>query len=304
MVSCVEVRDLIKTYNGKNVVDGVSFRIEKGDIFSLVGPNGAGKTTILECITMLRRFTQGKVFIDGKDITEDPRKVKPLIGVMPQDFRVYDELTARENIRYFANLYGITENRVVDDLIRLMGLSSKSNQLYKKLSSGERHKVNLATALVNDPQIVFLDEPTTGLDPDARRKVWDLILELKESGRTIFLTTHYMEEAEALADTVAIIDKGKIAGCGRVEDLIREYGGKSIAVINDLAEKHAHILQERFPNSRFSPSDNKYYTDISNEQALAELIYFLKETNIYYRDVTWKKSNLENAYLYLIGVKQ
>ena len=204
----IEVSNLKKVYGNLVAVDSISFYIKKGEVFAFLGPNGAGKTTTVEMIESIRVPTAGSIKILGKDVKTSFNEVKEKIGILPQEFHSYERLTVRETLMYFSKLY---EKRAdIDQILQIMDLTDHKKMLYKNLSGGLKQRVGVAISLVNDPEIVFLDEPTTGLDPKARREVWDVIAGLKKRGKTVFLTTHYMEEAEHLADHIAIIHKGKI----------------------------------------------------------------------------------------------
>ena len=204
----IQVRDLIKRYGEFEAVKGISFEVMEGEIFGLLGPNGAGKTTTLEIIETLRTKTSGSVTVDGLDIDKDPQAVKNIIGVQLQAAGYYPNLNLKQIIDLFAGLY----NREVDPLTLLdkVNLREKAKNKYKELSGGQKQRFSIATTLINQPKIIFLDEPTTGLDPQARRNLWELIIQLRANGATVVLTTHYMDEAEELCDRVAIVDSGKI----------------------------------------------------------------------------------------------
>ena len=222
----VQVENLSKKYGENLAVNGVSFNLTKGEVFAFLGPNGAGKTTTVEILECLRNPTGGKARILGYDVSKRPdqAEIRKRIGVLPQDFNAIDRLTVRENIDYFGAMFKTRLD--ADQLIEQVDLKDKRDEQFKKLSGGLKQRVGLAVALVNDPLIVFLDEPTTGLDPRARREVWGVIERLKKQGKTVFLTTHYMDEAEYLADTVSIIDHGQIIASGTPDTLIDTYGGK------------------------------------------------------------------------------
>ena len=200
----IKVENLTKRYGELLAVNDISFTVGKGEVFALLGPNGAGKTTIVEIIDTIRTPTSGKVTLLGMDVTKKKHDIVPRIGVLPQGFTSFDRITVRETLQYYSRLYS-GRNTDIDGLIELVNLKDKAKEQYKNLSGGLRQRLGIAIALVNDPEVVFLDEPTTGLDPRARREVWEVLLGLKKKGKTVFLTTHYMEEAELLADTVAII---------------------------------------------------------------------------------------------------
>ena len=216
--SIIQVRNLVKRYGDFEAVKGISFDVRAGEIFGLLGPNGAGKSTTLEIIETLRDKTEGSVVVDGLDLDRSPNDIKKIIGVQLQTSGYYPGLNLTQLISLFAGLY----NRSVDPLQLLdsVNLRDKAKALYKQLSGGQKQRFSIATTLINDPKIVFLDEPTTGLDPQARRNLWDLIREIRAKGTTVILTTHYMDEAELLCDRVAIIDSGKIIALDTPDRLI------------------------------------------------------------------------------------
>ncbi len=215
----IEVHALTKRYGDLTAVDRVTFSVFKGEVFAFLGPNGAGKTTTLEILQGLRRPTSGTASVLGFDVTSSKElgEIRKRIGVLPQEFSALDKLTVRENVALFASMY--ESSRDPDELIELLDLSDKADVRFDRLSGGLKQKVGIAASLVNDPEVVFLDEPTTGLDPRSRRAVWNVIDSLRKSGTTIVLTTHYMEEAERLADRIAIIHRGKISALGTASDL-------------------------------------------------------------------------------------
>ena len=204
----ISVSNLIKNYGSFEAVKGISFEVKEGEIFGLLGPNGAGKSTTLEIIETLREKTGGKVTVAGFDLDKDPGEIKKIIGVQLQTSGYYPGLNLTELIELFGGLY----NRPVRplELLDTVNLRDKAKAKYKELSGGQKQRFSIATTLINDPRIIFLDEPTTGLDPQARRNLWDLIREIRDSGTTVVITTHYMDEAEILCDRVAFVDAGKI----------------------------------------------------------------------------------------------
>lgn len=216
----IVVESLTKRYGDLLAVNNVSFTVNKGEVFAFLGPNGAGKTTTVEIIETIRTPTSGKVSVLGMDVTTRKRDIVPRIGVLPQGFSSFDRITVRETITYYSRLFGCKDTDV-DGLIDLANLRDKRDVQFRRLSGGLKQRLGIAIALVNDPEVVFLDEPTTGLDPHARRAVWDVLLGLKGKGKVVFLTTHYMDEAELLADTVAIISKGALVAIGSPEALIK-----------------------------------------------------------------------------------
>lgn len=218
----IDVHGLVKHYGELAAVDGVDLQVRENEIFGILGPNGAGKTTTLEMIEGLREPDAGTITIAGIDAVADPAAVKRVIGVQLQTTALFDHLSARELIQLFAALSGgDASGRRADELIELVSLQEKAGSYADQLSGGQRQRLSIALALVNDPTVVFLDEPTTGLDPQARRNLWDLISSLRDSGKTVVLTTHYMEEADVLCDRVAVMDHGQIIACDTPLKLIQ-----------------------------------------------------------------------------------
>ena len=215
----IRVAGLHKAYGETRAVDGVSFEVQAGTIFGLLGPNGAGKTTTVEVLEGLREPDRGEVRVLGVDAVRDPDRLKPRIGVSLQTAALYPKLTVVEVLDLFRGFYRLG-GRSTDELISLMDLGEKRTTRTQNLSGGQRQRLSVALALVNDPELVFLDEPTTGMDPAARRALWDVVLGLRSAGRTVLLTTHYLEEAEVLCDRVAIMDHGHILEEGTVEELV------------------------------------------------------------------------------------
>ena len=216
----VKVDKLVKTYDENNVVDGVSFEVKKGEIFGILGPNGAGKTTTLEMLEALRPIDGGVATIDGIDVAKKPKDIKNIIGIQLQSTAFYDKLTLREQLKMFGSLYGRTVD--TEALLAKVQLTEKAKNYVEQLSGGQKQRFAIASTLVNNPKVLFLDEPTTGLDPQARRNLWDLIEEIRDEGITILLTTHYMDEAELLCDRLAIMDSGKIITIDTPHNLIQQ----------------------------------------------------------------------------------
>ncbi len=216
----IEVKNLHKKYGDFEAVKGISFDVQEGEIFGLLGPNGAGKSTTLEIIETLRQKTSGEIWVDGINLDQSPNEIKKIIGVQLQTSGYYPSLQLVELINLFAGLY----NEEVDPLVLLdkVNLRDKAKAKFKELSGGQKQRFSIATTLINQPKIIFLDEPTTGLDPQARRNLWDLIREIRNQGTTVIITTHYMDEAEVLCDRVAIIDSGKIIALNSPDKLIDE----------------------------------------------------------------------------------
>jgi ABC-2 type transport system ATP-binding protein len=216
----LQVKNLRKVYDDKPAVDGISFEVKKGEIFGILGPNGAGKTTTLEMIETLREIDGGSVIVDGLNVAKQPNQVKQIIGIQPQAPAFQDKQKLVEIIELFAAAYGekVDPKVFLDDV----DLGEKAQDFAENLSGGQRQRLSIATALVHSPKVFFLDEPTTGLDPQARRNLWDLIKQVRDRGVTVILTTHYMDEAELLCNRVAIMDQGKIIALDTPKKLIKQ----------------------------------------------------------------------------------
>jgi ABC-2 type transport system ATP-binding protein len=216
----IQVKNLIKKYDDFTAVKGISFDVYKGEIFGLLGPNGAGKTTTLEIIETLRDESEGEVIVGGYSINKEPNKIRGIIGVQLQAAGFYPQLNLIEVLQMFAGLYDVKID--AKELLDKVDLGDKAKSQVNKLSGGQKQRFSIATTLVNKPAIIFLDEPTTGLDPQARRNLWELIREIKQNGTTVVITTHYMDEAEVLCDRIAIIDQGEILKINTPDKLIQE----------------------------------------------------------------------------------
>jgi len=209
----IEVQNVTKRFGEIVAVNNVSFNVRKGEIFSLLGPNGAGKTTLVNIITCQLNPDSGTCKVFGMDVTKKQKEIKRLIGFCPQEIVLYDFLSARENLKFFADLYNLPSKEAktrIEEMLSLVGLSSRADDKIRTYSGGMKRRLNIAAAFLHDPQILILDEPTTGLDPSSRRAIWDLITTFKEEGKTVLMSTHYMDEAESLSNRVAIMDQGKI----------------------------------------------------------------------------------------------
>lgn len=216
----ITVKNLVKKYGTFTAVNDISFEVFEGEIFGLLGPNGAGKTTTLEILETLREKTSGEVLVDGFSVDQDPGSIKKRIGVQLQAAGYYPNLNLTELIELFSGLYGIKVSPL--EMLGKVSLVDKAKARYKELSGGQKQRFSIATTLINNPRIVFLDEPTTGLDPQARRNLWELIRNIRAAGTTVVITTHYMDEAEVLCDRVAFIDSGKVIGINSPDHFIDE----------------------------------------------------------------------------------
>jgi len=297
----IEVSHLKKVYGDLIAVNDISFSVKKGEIFAFLGPNGAGKTTTVEMIESIRETTAGTIKLLGKDIKTHFNNVKKSIGVLPQDFHSFERLTVRETLVYFSKLY--KKRADIDNIIEAMDLKSHEKMLYRNLSGGLKQRVGVAIALVNDPDIVFLDEPTTGLDPKARREVWNAIADLRKKGKTVFLTTHYMEEAEYLADHIAIIHKGKIIAEGSLGELINRYGEGSVLHIKRCKTRNAIKILRKNGFDVISETNGNIAVKIDYKDRVLEVLSDLRHECIDYESIDIRRSNLEEVFLHLTGYK-
>ncbi len=227
----IVIEDLVKRFEDVVAVDGISLRVGRGELFGLLGPNGAGKSTIINVLSGLISPSSGSVIVGGYDVAKDLERIKKLIGVCPQDTAVYDYLTGRENVELFGHLHGMCRQELeknTEMLLSKMSLTEDADRRLGKYSGGMRRRVNLIMCLVHDPEILLLDEPTVAMDPQSRRGVWDFIRELKNRGKTVVLTTHYMEEAEALCDRVGIVDHGKLIALDSPEELKARFKARDL----------------------------------------------------------------------------
>jgi ABC-2 type transport system ATP-binding protein len=237
----IDVRDLRKHYGDIKAVDGISFTVNEGEVFGLLGPNGAGKTTTIEILEGLRKKDGGETLVLGIDPWDDGYKLHNMIGVIPQEFNFFEKTTPREAIIYYASLFGVKVD--ADEILRTVLLEESSGTLFENLSGGQKQKTGLALSLVNSPDLLFLDEPTTGLDPNARRAIWEVIKGLKAKGKTIILTTHYLDEAQQLSDRVAIMNHGHIVAIGTSEEIITQHGSGERLEIQG-SEKLADFIRQ------------------------------------------------------------
>jgi len=295
----IDVEKLTKRYGDLLAVNDISFTVRKGEVFAFLGPNGAGKTTTVEIIETIRTPTSGKVSLLGMDVTKKKRKIVRRIGVLPQGFSSFDRITVRETIQYYSRLFNCRDTDI-DGLIELANLKDKSKEQFKNLSGGLKQRLGIAIALVNNPEVVFLDEPTTGLDPRARREVWDVLLGLKKKGKTVFLTTHYMEEAELLADTVAIIFNGSIVAMGSPMELIESNANYLALTLQSVDEKVFEIVQK----TGFEPAHanhNNIKVRVDNPDDVQKILNAIKATGASFLSLDIRKSNLEEVFLKLTG---
>jgi ABC-2 type transport system ATP-binding protein len=295
----IEVEHLTKCYGSLVAVNDISFNVRQGELFAFLGPNGAGKTTTVEIVETIRRPTSGKVRLLGMDVTKEKRHIVPRIGVLPQGFSSFDRITVRETMQYYSRLFSCS-NADIDGLIELVNLKDKAKEQYMRLSGGLKQRLGIAIALVNDPEVVFLDEPTTGLDPRARREVWEVLLGLKKEGKTVFLTTHYMEEAELLADTVAIISKGKIIAMDSPVQLIESNADYLVLTLQSVDEKAFEIVGKM----GFKPVSSNHKSisvRVARTGDIREILNAMENAGAPLLSMDVRKPSLEQVFLKLTG---
>ncbi len=305
----ITVENLVKKYNGHTAVDGVSFEINRGEIFGLLGPNGAGKSTIISILCCLLEPTRGSVVIDGYDIRKHANRIKKIIGVVPQEISLYPTLTARENLAFYGKIYGLSGRALktrVEALLDMVGLSERAEDLLEGFSGGMKRRINIAAALLHDPKILYLDEPSTGVDPQSRRKIYDTIQDLNRQGMTVLLTTHQMEDAEKLCHRIAIVDRGKLIALDTQKGLLELVGESDI--IHVLAPE---IPPEPVESIQRMPDVQKVSLDKGNmtiqlvrgRESLAGIIDILTSSGTRVESIHIKEPDLETLFLHLTGTK-
>lgn len=293
----IEVNNLTKWYKELSAVDNLSFTVRKGEVFALLGPNGAGKTTTVEILNTIRKPTSGKAILLGMDVTKKKYDIIPRIGVLPQGFSSFDRITVKETLQYYSRLF-CRKKPDIQGLMALVNLKDKAAVQYKNLSGGLKQRLGIAVALVNDPEIVFLDEPTTGLDPRARRAMWEVLLDLKKKGKTLFLTTHYMEEAELLADTAAIVKRGKITAMGSPGQLIENNADYLVVKLKSADETVFDIVKKM----GFSPgydSHGDIKVRLGHTDDVRRMLNAVREGGASFTGLDVRKPNLEEVFLKL-----
>ncbi len=299
-MDAITADDVYKSYGSIKAVDGISFKVQKGEVYSFLGPNGAGKTTTVEMLEGLRKADRGEIRVLGEEPWHEASKLGRTVGVMPQDFRFIERITPREAIRYYCSLFSVRDK--TKELLSLVDLDEVQNVQFQNLSGGQKQKLGICLALINDPELIFLDEPTTGLDPKARRKIWDLIRKLKDEGKTVILTTHYLEEAEMLADRVAIMDHGKIIAEGSPAEIINRMGkGRKLTV--PYGEKLQEYLSKDLKLDCNRTGDSISVSIHSNKDVI-NILDFAEKNGIELTSLSLKEDTLEDIFVDLIAEKE
>ena len=300
----IEVHGLVKRYDDLIAVNGIDLTVFEGEIFGILGPNGAGKTTALEMIEGMRKPDQGTIEVAGIDVVARPRELRKVIGAQLQTTALFDYLNAAELVELYCALYDVDDSSArIDDLLKLVDLEEKRNAKVNELSGGQKQRLAITLALVNDPKVVFLDEPTTGLDPAARRSLWGVIEGVRKRGTTVVLTTHYMEEAEVLCDRIALFDRGRLIACDTTQALIRG--------LNMSATIHATIEQGQLDESTLAelPAvtgvsvnlDELSLTTTSAQQSMIALLELAARDRVTLANLRSTQANLEDVFLNLTG---
>jgi len=306
-MNAIEVKNLHKAFGDMKAVDGVSFEVQQGEIFSLLGPNGAGKTTTLSMLSCLLRPDDGDALVMGHSIRTDQMGVKSVLGVVPQEIALYEDLSARENLTFWGKMYGLRGALLkarVEEVLAIIGLTDRAKDRLGKYSGGMKRRVNIGVALLHKPKVIYMDEPTVGIDPQSRRSILDSVVDLKNQGMTVLYTTHYMEEAQELSDHIAIMDHGKMMACGTHEELVKLVGQQTridlrvnvpasrILDVWRAVKGVVHISEEEELISAF--------VDDSNE-VLPRLFEAAAHSSARITSVDIREPNLEAVFLHLTG---
>ncbi|HEX7975988.1 MAG TPA: ATP-binding cassette domain-containing protein [Anaerolineales bacterium] len=313
MLPILEVQNLVKKYGDFTAVKGITFDIQEGEIFSLLGPNGAGKTTTISVLSTLYAPSGGDAVIGGHSISKEPMSVRKLIGVVPQDLAIYDDLTARENLSFWGQMYDLSGKSLksrIEEVLQQIGLADKADQRVKTYSGGMKRRVNIGIGLLHKPRLLFMDEPTVGIDPQSRRAILDSVKDLNRQGMTVLYTTHYMEEAQELSNRIGIIDHGELIALGKLSELTRQVGEKDAIVLNigegEDGQGPAGVLAaavRAMPGVQKTDVGEGTLTIIADEaeDILAPVIVKANEIGIKIRSVDIEEPNLEAVFLHLTG---
>ncbi len=309
MGNILEVQNLVKNYGDFQAVKGVSFNIEEGEIFSLLGPNGAGKTTTISMLSTLYTPTSGDAVIGGHSVTKDPMGVRNIIGVVPQDLALYEDLTARENLIFWGQMYNLSGKSLnirVDEVLEQIGLTDKAKNRVKTFSGGMKRRVNIGVGLLHKPRLLFMDEPTVGIDPQSRRAILDTVKDLNKQGMTLLYTTHYMEEAEELSNRVGIIDHGELIAIGSQKELTQQVGQSETLILHINENDDPQALIPSFKGLKDVLEANVIGTEISiitpsAKDVLASVVSKANERGIKIRSIDIREPNLEAVFLHLTG---
>jgi ABC-2 type transport system ATP-binding protein len=300
----LEVHNLRKTYGATVALDGVSFTVAQGEMFGLLGPNGAGKTTLLSILSCLLDATSGDVRLLGRAVIPSDREVRRHIGIVPQELAIYADLTARENLHFFGELYGLHSHQLRDrvaDVLRAVGLEDRADHRASTFSGGMKRRLNLGAALVHQPRLLLLDEPTTGVDPQSRNHIFEEVKQLNAAGVTVMYTSHYMEEVQTLCPRIGIIDQGRLIACDTLPNLLQLLPGVIRFSVSDLTPALRGRIKE-FPGCTLAERDGRTELQCHDVQAaLVRLVAALNETQVALGGLQIEEPNLERVFLHLTG---
>jgi ABC-2 type transport system ATP-binding protein len=297
----VEISSVKKAYGNIKAVDGVSFSVKEGEIFGLLGPNGAGKTTLIEIMEGLRKRDEGAVKILGLDPWENGYELHRKIGVIPQDFIFFDKANPREAIKYYADLFDASVDP--DDILHEVLLEDSAGVLFENLSGGQKQKMGLALSLVNSPELYFLDEPTTGLDPNARRAIWDVIRGLRSKGKTIILTTHYLDEAQQLSDRVAIMDHGRVVAIGTADEIIVAHGSGERLEIHGTEELAAYVRANTDLKVEYDKSKSLIIIALRQKIDALAALAAVEQSGMDWGEIQTRRDSLDDVFVKLVSGK-
>ena len=307
MEKAIDVQNLHKAFGEQKAVQGVSFEVQPGEIFSLLGPNGAGKTTTISMLSCLLHPDEGDAFILGHSIRKDAMGVKSVLGVVPQEIAMYEDMSARENLTFWGKMYGLRGAALktrVNEVLEVIGLTDRSKEFIKKYSGGMKRRVNIGIALLHKPQVIYMDEPTVGIDPQSRRSILDSVLKLKSEGTTVLYTTHYMEEAQELSDHIAIMDQGKMIASGTHAELVKIVGemDRIRVTINSESAKVLETWKTVKGVTKVTAEDGTLtiLAEDSN-QVLPRLFESAAARAVRITSVDIQEPNLESVFLHLTG---
>ncbi len=296
----IDVKGLKKYYGDIKAVDSIDLQVEEGEIYGILGPNGAGKTTTMEMVETLRRPDAGEISVLGIDALRDPAAIKKIIGVQLQTTVFFERLKVNETLDYFRTFY--PETMDLEALTELVELSDKAGAMVDDLSGGQHKRLSIALALINDPRVVFLDEPTTGLDPQARRHIWDIVGHLREKGKTVVITTHYIEEAESLCDRVAVMDNGRIIAHGTPDELIDEHVSESVVYFRLSGPVDPETVEGLAGVKSVGREEGGFLVSTDAPQHTLEGIFDMaREKGVAMEDVSMKRATLEDVFLKITG---